>query len=367
MRSVLLVLSVTLLPVVGAMPALASEADLDWQVIPSELCRGLWMVELSKQGEPDASLRMILDTGASVTAVDPDAIERVFGRRVRAGRRARLRNLELGPLKVRRIRVESHEMDHLARALGTEMDGILGFPVFEDLLLALDYPEAQIRVAEGALPPLDETRVFRDYGKVRPYLVLELQGERVPVLIDSGSAGGLQLQPSDPVSWQVEPRPLSAAVRYSEIRVEETGRSAETYDFGPLDVEQPVIDLADGTRLAGFRVLRRFEWVFDTRSRRIRMTPDHEGAIESPPFLGLGAAWNPKAEGLHVVRVFPNTPAAHAGLRQGDVVTAVDGQSIYARSCWSFRTLPVGTEVTLSVRRGEELLALKAEVEILVP
>ncbi|MBC7516862.1 MAG: PDZ domain-containing protein, partial [Alkalinema sp. FL-bin-369] len=36
----------------------------------------------------------------------------------------------------------------------------------------------------------------------------------------------------------------------------------------------------------------------------------------------------PEVSGVIVVKVIPNTPAAKAGIRRGDVITAIDGESI---------------------------------------
>ena len=58
------------------------------KVIPSETCRGLWLVPVSFGDEPEKTLTLVLDTGASHTSVDPDAYQRVTGRRVRAGKSA---------------------------------------------------------------------------------------------------------------------------------------------------------------------------------------------------------------------------------------------------------------------------------------
>jgi S1-C subfamily serine protease len=63
----------------------------------------------------------------------------------------------------------------------------------------------------------------------------------------------------------------------------------------------------------------------------------------------------PQTNGALVMKVFPNTPAAAAGIRWGDVIVAVDGQSI--KDANQLQTLvensEVGQKLELTVKRGD--------------
>jgi S1-C subfamily serine protease len=56
-----------------------------------------------------------------------------------------------------------------------------------------------------------------------------------------------------------------------------------------------------------------------------------------------------------VLKVLANTPAAAAGMRIGDVVTAVDGKSITNASQFQamVENTPVGQALELTVQRGK--------------
>ncbi len=360
------VVILALYAVVPFAPVRAAGAGGD-TIVPSETCRGLWIVPVSYGEGPDRTLRMVFDTGASSTSVDPDALERILGRRVKTGKSVRLRDGRAGPLRIRKIKVTSHSMDHLSRALGTTIDGILGFPTFERFLLTLDYHAGEIRIREGALPPIDGRTVFRDVGTLRPYLALPVADRTVAVLVDSGSAGGLTLRTSDPLAWKVPPRPTGASVRYSGVEIRRAGRLADDLPFGPLTLPTPVVALTDGTRLAGVQLMHRFVWTFDQRERRIRMIPDHDGPIGTGPVRGTGLAFNPTADGLEVVRVFPDTPAEAADLREGDVVVAVDGTPVYERGCRALHEEPGDDPSTLTVERGGASFDVTLTASTLVP
>jgi len=87
-------------------------------------------------------------------------------------------------------------------------------------------------------------------------------------------------------------------------------------------------------------------------------------------FEGVGMQVTPVDEGLRVVVVYEDSPAARGGLRKGDLITEVDGRSIAGASSEESTTRikgPAGTEVKLTVQTGEderELRLKRAEVEI---
>lgn len=339
------------------------------KVVPSQMCRGLWIVPIAfGDGGPERTLRMVLDTGAGSTSVDPDAIQRVFGKRVRAGKKITLRDGEAGPMTIHKLRARTHDMDHLSLALGSRIDGILGFPTFREHLLTLDYPRGEVRVGTGELPEVDGVRIVRDVGTLRPYLSLEPGAVRVPVLVDSGSTGALTLRESDPVPWKVEPRATSAVVRYVGIRVEREGRMDGDVAVGQLVVRDPIVKLTDdGTRLLGYQFMRRFSWTFDTRNRRIELIPDGDAPIESPSEHGIGVAFRPVEGGFEVARVFDGLPGARAGLSEGDVVVAVNGVHVVERGCAPLIDPASNGPLLLTVRRDDLDVDVEVVPEILAP
>ena len=66
----------------------------------------------------------------------------------------------------------------------------------------------------------------------------------------------------------------------------------------------------------------------------------------------------PVSHGALVYRVYPGSPAARAGLVQGDVIVAVQGQPAAAREdvTTALYTVPEGTPIALRVQRGKRAL-----------
>ena len=70
-------------------------------------------------------------------------------------------------------------------------------------------------------------------------------------------------------------------------------------------------------------------------------------------------------QGVLVTEVVPGTPAEHAGLRPGDVITSIDGKNItQARQLRdAIQNAGAGKEVTLKVARARETREVKAKLE----
>jgi carboxyl-terminal processing protease len=99
------------------------------------------------------------------------------------------------------------------------------------------------------------------------------------------------------------------------------------------------------------------------------LNDDLSGAIE-----GIGVVIRSIEEddggGIEVVSVMEGTPAAEAGIRGGDIFTAVDGDDVTAASQLELAAKvrgPAGSDVKITMRRGEELIDFvitRARIEI---
>src|SRR2546421_165641 len=84
------------------------------------------------------------------------------------------------------------------------------------------------------------------------------------------------------------------------------------------------------------------------------LTPDQYGTFkQGGRFSGVGLAVNEVPQGLRVATAYKGAPAQEAGIRDGDLITAVDGESIAGQSSDATTAKirgPAGTQVTLTVK-----------------
>ncbi|MBL8631296.1 MAG: PDZ domain-containing protein, partial [Rhodospirillaceae bacterium] len=89
-------------------------------------------------------------------------------------------------------------------------------------------------------------------------------------------------------------------------------------------------------------------------------------------FIGIGIDYDMRVDGAYILSVVPDGPAGHAGLREGDVISAVDGKDVTGLTREATRRLiagPAGTSVRLAVVRADagEKLTLAVKRGLIVP
>ena len=78
-------------------------------------------------------------------------------------------------------------------------------------------------------------------------------------------------------------------------------------------------------------------------------------------FSGIGVQFVTTPESLLIVDVFDPSPAKEAGIKQGDLILAVDGESVVGHTTGELLTMvrgETGSTVTLTVKRGQDTLLL---------
>ncbi|WP_203295082.1 PDZ domain-containing protein [Maricaulis parjimensis] len=307
--------------------------------LPSQMCRNYFFVPITLSDQPDRpqdrTLWFLYDTGASSSFADPDSLARVTAQSFDTGQRVNIREATLGPLTYNRLPVRVQELDHLSMALGREIDGILAYDALGDFLVTLDYQTGQIRLEAGQLPPPDGISVFDTDGRdSRPWLDIEFPGRTRRMLIDSGAGGTvLAVNRLHRYPTQSEPRPTGASMRLNRVETRDGARLDGVARLGPHALTAPTLQSTPGTELIGGQVMRHFRWTFDADRERVRIERVTQTEIGFDPVISHGLVLRGDGNGMRVTAVLDNTPAAAAGVREGDLITHFNGLEMRDRDC----------------------------------
>ena len=157
-----------------------------------------------------------------------------------------------------------------------EVDGILGFALFTDNLLTLDYPAMQVRLARGALPAANGADIlsFEIENRI-PVIEVGIGKIRVRAHVDSGNFVAGFILPEELVE---QLRLLSAPVTVGRARsvsnqIEiKQAQLRDTIHIGRYDYPQATITFpALSDTNVGLKVLREFALTFDQKNRRMRL------------------------------------------------------------------------------------------------
>jgi hypothetical protein len=254
------------------------------------------------------------------------------------------------------------------------IDGLLGLPLFRDVLLTLDYPRSRLRVERGDLPPPDGEEVLpmQIAAGGRALVPLRVGRREVWANIDTGLAAGLVVPDWAVAAFPGAERSVEGGDRFRFVAgVSPPSRAArltEDVRLGRHVIRRPVVSVGVGDEPAiGTEYLSHFAVTLDQKNRRIRFDRLKMGAIEIPPLLRPGFQLDP-ASGV-VEHVVPGGGAEGAGLRVGDRVTAVEGTPLAEFMRRGPRDAAAGRPDALSVevQRGGRRLRFDVPPTVVVP
>src|SRR5437764_5559327 len=157
-----------------------------------------------------------------------------------------------------------------------EVDGILGFALFSDYLLTLDYPAMQVRLARGALPPANGADILNLEIEDRvPIVELAIGKIKVAAHVDSGNFVAGFILPEEIVEQLQllsQPVPVGSA-RSVNNRIElKQVQLRNSIRIGGFEYSQPTITFpALSDTNVGYKVLREFTLTFDQKNGRLKL------------------------------------------------------------------------------------------------
>jgi hypothetical protein len=156
-----------------------------------------------------------------------------------------------------------------------EVDGFLGFALFTEYLLTLDYPAMQVRLARGALPKANGADIlpFEIENRI-PVIEVAVGKLRMKAHVDSGNFVAGFILPEDVVEQLTllsEPvtvghaRSVTNKIEIKQAQLKDTIRIG-SFQYPEATVAFP----APSDTNVGFKILREFAITFDQKNKRMK-------------------------------------------------------------------------------------------------
>ncbi|MCL4222562.1 MAG: aspartyl protease family protein [Phycisphaerales bacterium] len=277
---------------------------------------------------------VVLDTGSSACVVSPELAEQLPGRtrptrrmvinaegqRLEAMGEIPIRRLELGVAVFEEVDAIVADLASLKRAYGEPIAAIVGYPLFRDLPLTIDFAARQVSIesARGG-------QRVRVVDSQLPIVAAEVEGHAVEVLIDSGSSSGWAV-PIEKIAFEPGSRASKAVLMLGGSSAVEDGRLDGKARIGVMEFDRPVIESTRGLARVGVRGLEGLRVTFDQVNGAVWLERVRELPVQMP--RGIGAEFRATGSTWELWSVEPGLPAHQVGLRDGERVLSIDGLRI---------------------------------------
>ena len=325
----------------------------------------------------------ILDTGASMVALNRPLARALklkthksasVGDNSGAGAHTaaivELGSLELGQARFARVEAVVVDLGFVVGGHRT-IDGLLGFGLFADCLLTIDYPANAIRLEHGALRS-DRGKETLRYASPQgfPILTLRVADRTVRLAVDSGANGCLTVPRHlrKKLPFRAPPVAMGNVQRATAEHAAELARVAGPVKIGRHLVSDPLVRLVGGSGVLGNQVLQHFAVTFDQKNTWVRFVREGEEPITIPGVRSRGFYTQERNGVQVVVEVIADTGAARAGIKVRDRVIRVNGRPVgeLGRDEWAV-LWNSDHPLQLTFRRRKETFEVTVPMVELVP
>lgn len=354
-------------------------------ILPAKNIGNYLIVEA--KGRRDGPYHFLIDTGSSITLVSPELAERFPEKKSLADTPAQVRvksangnSMRLPTTTMRVIQLEGarfedvpvliYDTEPLSAHLGIKIDGILGFPLFRETLLTLDYPQSRVLLApQNSSAAVPGTPIPFESRHRIPIIPIKIGTQSVHALIDSGSDSSLNLNPAGLfLIYAHPPRAVAYVGTLTGDHEQKATRLKEPLTIAGQTFKEPIVYLTDDLSSLGGEVLKSFTLTFDQERSQVSFHRDSRSPISIPPKRGSGLSFRKTPAYWRVVNILPDSPASAAHVNSGDLVSRINGESV---AHWDFeryeRLIAEASEATYTFLQGTEEIPLKLAIIDLVP
>jgi len=226
---------------------------------------------------PELADELKLPAAGEVVVNDPS---RQSGQRVS---KVLLSSVELAGVTFHSVRAVRHDVTGEAGSC----QGMLGFTLFRDYLLTLDFPNRVVTLSEGVLTPDEGKTVFpfRMPDGV-PITSLRVDGSSVDAQLDSGG-GGLTLPErlAAHLKWDIAPAAFATGNTMTARFEIKAAKLNGDVKVGKYTFAHPVVEIHPAFPLVNFGSppMQNFAITFDQKSLLVRLNAKHTQSILSAP------------------------------------------------------------------------------------
>ncbi len=349
------------------------------ETIPFRLLNNHVYIQVRIGGKP---FQFLFDTGG-VNILTPESVERLgleaegslemrgVGEKSADFGLVRVPEVAIGGVTLRDQVFFVVPLTGLDQAEGLDVNGVVGYELLKRLIARVEYAREKLTfiLPEAFQEPAGAAQVPFTFEDNTPQVEGEIDGIKGLFTIDTGGRASLTLNGPFVKEHGLEAKYAPRVEALSGWGVGGGVRSlftrAKTLKLGGVEVPAPLTDLAlvEKGALAnryfagnvGGGVLKRFDVTFDYSKKRMFLEPNESFA--RPDAYDRAGLWlNRDEAGFKVMDVTANGPAAEAGLKTGDVITAIDGRNakdlVLPEVRSQFKTSAPGTNVRLTVKTG---------------
>ncbi len=359
-------------------------------VLPAQIVANFFVVE-AVQADGQAA-RFIIDTGSTANLVSGDLATRLGQRdRDRVRRTVQVRSANGGEVSLEQVTLRRLQLDaarfesvpalvydfgDLSAHLGVRIDGLIGFPLFHDTRLKLEYLQARLVLTPHSIatpspvgPEASDAPLSFNNEQGTPLVPVQMGNESFVVLVDSGSDGALNLNPAGlhPL-FLFGPRSGTVVSSLAGERRQLAGRLGQDVLIGSHTITQPIVDLTDQLSSIGGEILRHFDLTFDQRNNTVVFSRPVDGAVVMEPRRSTGLSLVRSPIYWRVMAVIEDSPSTHLGVRAGDLIVRINGEPVARWGLDRYAALLASAaKVTYTFLAGTREFDLEIPVFALVP